>query len=190
MDTLKRRENIRALVETAMLVAVSVVLSLIVLFQFPQGGEVTPLAMLPLLLIGLRHGVKWGVLGGLVFACLQMMFRFFPPPTATPMGYISVVMLDYVIAFSVVGLSGLFKGKPYGLLYAAPICLFLRFLCHFISGIVVWGVFAGDMPVWLYSLTYNGSYMGVELIMVMVVGAIICKAAPILVMPPTFKQAA
>ena len=182
MDT-KKRENFRALVETAMLVAVGFALSFIILFQLPQGGTVTPLAMLPILVIGLRHGLKWGLMGGFLFACLEMMFRFFPPPTATPQGYIAVIMLDYLLAFTVLGLSGLFKDKQYGLMYAAPLCVCLRFLCHFISGIVVWGVFAGDMPVWLYSLTYNGSYMGIELAMIMTVGFILCKAAPMVVMP-------
>ena len=182
-SSLKKRENIRALVETAMMIAVAYVLSLIVLFRLPQGGSVTPLAMLPILIIGLRHGLRWGLSGGLVFACLEMMTAFWPPPYPTVPAYIAVVMLDYIVAFTVLGLSGLFKGKRYGLLIAAPICIFLRFLCHFISGIVVWHVFAGDIPVWIYSLTYNGSYMGVELIMVMVVGFIICKAAPVVVMP-------
>jgi thiamine transporter len=92
-------------------------------------------------------------------------------------------MLDYILAFSVLGLSGFFKGKPYGLLYAAPLCIFLRFLSHFVSGIVIWNIYAGEMPVWLYSLTYNGSYMGLELAITVTVSAILCKTAPILFSP-------
>ena len=138
------------------------------------------LSMLPVLMIGLRHGLKWGLTGGFVYACLQMMFEFHPPPTATVPGYISVVMLDYIAAFTVLGFSGFFRGRQYGLLYAAPLCLFLRFLFHFISGVVIWGIYAEDMPVWLYSLIYNGSYMAFELVSVMVVGAVLCRTAPIL----------
>ena len=188
-NTIIKRENIRALAETAMLIALAYVLSIITLFRLPQGGSVTPLSMLPILVIGVRHGIKWGLMGGLVFACLEMITAFWPPPYPTVQAYIAVVMLDYIVAFTVLGLSGLFKGKQYGLMYAAPICIFLRFLCHFISGIVVWYPFAGDMPVWLFSLTYNGSYMGVELVMVTIVAIILCKTVPMLVTPPVVKHA-
>jgi len=178
LDVNKSREHLRSLVESAVLIAVAFVLSYVTLIKMPQGGAVTPVSMLPLLMIGLRSGLKWGLGAGFVYAGLQMMQEFWPPPTATVQGYIAVVMLDYVAAFTVLGLSGLFRGKKYGLLYAAPLCLLLRFLSHFFSGIVVWGIYAGDLPVWLYSLTYNGSYMGVELAMTVLVGAILCKTAP------------
>jgi len=180
METAKSRENLRALVETALMVAVGFVLSYVTLFKMPQGGSVTPLSMLPILMIGLRHGTKWGLAGGFIFSGLQMMQQFWPPPTGTVAGYAAVVMLDYVAAFTVLGLSGIFRGKQYGLLYAAPFCILLRFMSHFIAGMVVWNVYAGDVPVWLYSLSYNGSYMGVELAMTTVVGAILCKTAPVL----------
>ena len=176
----KSREKIRALVESSLLVALGFVLSYFTLFRLPQGGSVTPFSMLPIMMIGLRHGLKWGLAGGFVFAGLQMLQQFWPPPTGTVEGYIAVILLDYVFAFTVLGLSGLFKGKRYGLLYAAPICLFLRFMSHFISGIIVWNIYAGELPVWLYSLTYNGSYMGLELVLTMIVGAVLCRTAPVL----------
>ena len=195
MDTtIKRRENIRALVETAMMVALAYILSLIILFRMPQGGSVTPISMLPILIIGIRHGLKWGLMGGLVFACLEMITAFWPPPIPTVTAYIAVVLLDYLVAFTVLGLSGLFKGKRYGLMYAAPICIFLRFLCHFFSGIFVWSeapfaqaFTSGD--IWLFSLIYNGSYMGIELIMVTIVSIIICTVAPVIVRPPVVRGA-
>jgi len=187
MNTEKSHENLRALVESSLLVAIGFVLSFIshlIGLRMPQGGSFTLLSMLPVLTIGLRHGVKWGIGGGFVYACLQMLQEFWPPPTATVAGYISVIMLDYVVAFTVLGLSGFFKGRRYGLLYAAPICCFLRFFSHFISGIIIWNIYAGELPVWLYSLTYNGSFMGFELVTIMVVGAVLCKTAPILFTSP------
>ena len=174
------RSHLTALVESALLVALAFILSYFTLFKLPQGGSVTPFSMLPVMMIGLRHGLKWGLGGGFVFACLQMLQQFWPPPTGTVEGYIAVVMLDYIIAFTALGLAGLFKGRQYGLLYAAPICLSLRFLSHFLSGIIVWNIYAGELPVWLYSLTYNGSYMGTELVLTMAVGAVLCKTAPVL----------
>jgi len=174
------RSHLTALVESALLVALAFILSYFTLFKLPQGGSVTPFSMLPVMMIGLRHGLKWGLGGGFVFACLQMLQQFWPPPTGTVEGYIAVVMLDYIIAFTALGLAGLFKGRQYGLLYAAPVCLTLRFLSHFLSGIIVWNIYAGELPVWLYSLTYNGSYMGTELVLTMAVGAVLCKTAPVL----------
>jgi len=178
MENSKSRENLRALVESSLLVALGFILSYVTPFRLPWGGSVTPLSMLPILMIGLRHGLRWGLIGGFVYACLQMLQQFWPPPTGTVEGYIAVVMLDYIIAFTVLGLSGLFKGKRFGLLFAAPLCLTLRYLSHFISGMVVWGVYADNMPVWLYSLTYNGSYMIPEIIITTIVSAVLCITAP------------
>jgi len=180
MSIANSRENIRALVESSLLVALGFILSYFTLFRMPQGGSITPLSMMPILMIGLRHGLKCGLGGGFVYACLQMIQQFYPPPTSTVSGFVAVIMLDYIAAFTVIGLSGIFKNRRYGLLYAAPLCFFLRFLCHFIAGIVVWGVYAEDLPIWLHSLVYNGSYMGVELVMALIVGAVLCKTAPIL----------
>jgi len=183
----KSRGNIRALAESSLLVAIGFVLSYVshlIGLRMPQGGSFTLLSMLPILTIGLRHGLKWGLGGGFVYACLQMLQEFWPPPTATVAGYIAVIMLDYIVAFTVLGLSGFFRDRKYGLLFAAPLCCFLRFLSHFASGIIIWSVYAADMPVWLYSLTYNGTFMAFELATVMVAGAIVCNTAPVLLMPP------
>jgi len=181
MVTTESRENLRALVESAILVAIAFVLSYITLFKLPQGGSVTPLSMLPIIMIGLRHGIKWGLGGGLRYACLQMFQQFWPPPSGTLAAYASVVMLDYILAFTVLGLSAIFRGRRYGLLYAVPLCLLLRFFCHFLSGIVIWGTYAPEgAPVWIYSLTYNGSYMGLELVFTTIIGAVLCKTAPVL----------
>jgi len=184
MEKTITREKIRALVETSLLIAIGFILSWITRFipmlTLPQGGSVTPLSMLPLLMIGLRHGLKWGLAGGFVYSGLQMLQQFWPPPSGTALAYISVVLLDYIFAFTVLGLSGLFRGKTNGIIYAAPICIFLRFLCHFISGVVIWGEYAGAQAVWLYSLIYNGSYMGIELVVTTVVGIALCKTAPTL----------
>ena len=182
--------KLRALVESSLLISVGFVLSYVTIIKLPQGGSVTPLSMLPLLMIGLRHGCKWGIGGGFVYACLQMLQQFWPPPTGTVPAYIAVIMLDYIFAFSVLGLSGLFRGRRFGLLYAVPLCLTLRFVAHFLSGVIIWNIYAGDLPVWLYSLTYNGSYMGVELAMTMAVSLVLCKTAPILFIAPQGRQRA
>ena len=194
METTNKQENLRALVEAAMLIALAYVLSLITLFRMPQGGSVTPLSMLPILIIGVRHGLKWGLLSGLVFACLEMITAFWMPPIPTWQAIMSVVMLDYIVAFTVLGLSGIFRGKRYGLVYAAPICIFLRFVSHVFSGVFVWSEapFAqafSSGSIWWFSIVYNGAYLGIELISVTIIALILCKAAPVIVTPPTAKGA-
>ena len=186
MNNTKSRENLRALVESAILVGIGFVLSYITLFRMPQGGSITPLSMLPILLIGMRHGIKWGLGGGFIYACLQMLQQFYPPPEADVPAlmaiarYFAVVMLDYIAAFTVLGLSGLFRGKRFGMVIAAPLCLSLRFLFHFVSGIVIWGVYAPEgAPVWVFSAIYNGSYMGLEMVFTTAASAVLCLTAPI-----------
>jgi len=178
------KKNLRALVESALLIAVGFVLSYIKLVDLPQGGSVTALSMLPLLLIGLRHGPKWGLCGGFVYACLQMLQSFWPPPSGTVIAYIAVILLDYILAFSVLGISGFFRGRRYGLAYAAPLCIFLRFVCHFFSGILIWSYYVEEQSAWIYSLIYNGSYIGIELVLTTVISVILCKTAPMLVNTP------
>ena len=184
MNENKSRVRLRALVESSLLVAIGFALSYVPFIQMPQGGSVTALSMLPILMIGLRHGLKWGLSGGFVYACLQMLQEFWPPPSGTAIAYICVILLDYILAFSVLGLSGSFKGKRYGIVYAAPLCIFLRFLCHFVSGAIIWSSYWYKAESWLFSLTYNGSYMVVELVLTTAVGFALCKSAPILFQPP------
>jgi len=180
MNSTKSRENLRALVESSALIAAGFALSYLVLFRLPQGGSITPFSMLPILMIGLRRGFKWGIGGGIVYACLQMLQQFWPPPSGTVTAYISVVLLDYILAFCVLGLSAIFRGKRYGLAYASVLCIFLRFFCHFISGVVIWSDYWRDPGAWLFSLTYNGSYMGVELVLTTIVAFLLCTSAPVL----------
>ena len=175
----KNRENLRALIESALLVAIGFVLSYITLFRLPQGGSVTPLSMLPILMVGLRHGIKWGLCGGLIYACLQMLQGLWAPPSGTAAAWIAMLFLDYILAFTVLGLSGLFMGNKNGIMYAIPLCLGLRFLSHFISGVIIWGNYL-DAGSWLFSLTYNASFMGPELVFTMIIGTVLCKTAPML----------
>ena len=171
--------NIRAMVETALFVAMAFVLALIKLPSLPQGGTVTVLSMLPIIMIGIRRGTLWGLGGAVVYAGIQMLGGgFYPPPTPDFMGFLLVILLDYVIAFGVLGLSGLFSRRKYGLVYGSAVCIALRFLCHFTSGMVIWGVYAEDVPVWIYSLVYNGSYMGIELLATTAAAFLLCKTVP------------
>jgi len=173
----------RILVECAVLVAMSYVLVLIPLFKLPNGGSVTLASMVPIVIISLRHGSKWGLLSGVVFCIIQMMTGFYPPPTPTILYFTAVVFLDYVVAFVSLGTAGSFSamigGGPKGAAFGAFCVTTICFLGHFFSGILIWGVYAPEgQPVWLYSLIYNGSYMLPEIIITTVVTFFIIRFLP------------
>ncbi|MEL4105268.1 energy-coupled thiamine transporter ThiT [Oscillospiraceae bacterium WX1] len=175
-----KRKTTLILVECAMMIAMSVVLSFIKLYEFPQGGAVTLASMAPLVLVSYRHGIKWGLAAAFVYSLLQMILPpgFYPPPAKTFMAFAGVVLLDYVIAFTVLGTAAFF-GKPFknkvlSAAVGAVAVTVLRLTCHFFSGILIWGSYAPEgTPVWLYSLTYNGTYMVWEIIITAVVVAIL-----------------
>jgi len=160
----------RTLVECALMIAIATVLSYIPLFQMPMGGDITLCSMAPLVIASLRHGVKWGVGTGLVHGFIQMMMGLQNVMYAqTFLAMAGVVLLDYLLAFAVMGLACVFaKGfsnRTAGYAAGTAIVGVLRFLCSFVSGILIWGAYAPeDTPVWIYSLIYNGSYMLPEMI--------------------------
>ncbi len=173
-----KKKTTLILVECAMLIAMSVVLSLFKLFVLPQGGAVTYASMVPLVLISYRHGIKWGIGSAFTHSLVQMILQFYAPPAGTFWAFAGTVVLDYVLAFTVLG-TAVFFGKPFknrkvSIAVGASVVCFLRFLCSFASGILIWGNLAPQgTPVWLYSLTYNGSYMLPELIITAVVSVLL-----------------
>lgn len=169
------------LVECALMIALSTVLSMFKLFEMPQGGSVTCASLVPLIIVSYRHGTKWGVGTAFAHSLLQMLIKFDAPPAKTFWAFAAVVLLDYVVAFTCLGLASFF-GKPFknravSIAVGSAVVCFLRFLCSFASGILIWADYApADMPVWLYSLTYNGGYMIPETIITVVVAIILIKA--------------
>ena len=152
--------KIRALCEGAIMVAVAQVLSYVKLYELPNGGSLTP-AMFPILLFALRWGLGRGLLAGFVFGLLQLVFD-----GAYAWGWQSMV-LDYLLAFTPLGLAGLFKGKAWGIFPGTVIGCVGRFIVHYISGVTIYriteptsvpGLGTYDSAS-LYSLVYNGSYM-------------------------------
>lgn len=158
----------RKLTEGAIMIAMAAVLSFIKVPVGAFGGSVTAASMVPIIVFALRHGTGWGMLASLTYAGIQMLIGFYPPPTPDFLSFVLVIALDYVIAFGVLGLAGLiakpFGEKRIGAGISAAVTVFLRFVCHLFSGILIWKVYAGEMSAFMYSLTYNGSYMIFELI--------------------------
>ena len=97
-------------------------------------------------------------------------------------GLVGMILLDYVLAFTLLGLAGAiakpFKNRLVGVAVGTAAVCGIRFLCSFLSGVLIWGNLSDGLPAWTYSLTYNGSYMLPETILTTVAAVLIYKAAP------------
>lgn len=177
------RMSARVMAEGAMMIALATVLSMIKIWEMPFGGSVTLFSMLPIVLMSYRHGTKWGLLTAFVHSLLQLIMGIKNVGYCATLGaQIACILLDYVFAFSALGLANAFS-KPFrnralGICAGTACVCVLRFVCHFLSGIFLWGSYkeyydwAANMPTWLYSLVYNGNYMLPELI-ITVAGAVL-----------------
>ena len=153
--------RVRALCEGAIMVAFAQIVGYIKLFgNLPNGGSIT-FAMFPILLFAVRWGLGRGLLAGFVFGLLQLVFD-----GAYAWGWQSM-LLDYLVAFTPLGLAGLFKGKKWGIFPGTVLGCIVRFIVHYISGVTIYriyepteipGIGVFDDAV-IYSLVYNASYM-------------------------------
>jgi len=170
----KSHLRIRALCEGAILVALAFVMSFIKLYELPNGGSLTP-AMFPILLYALRWGLPQGLTAGFVFGLLQLIFD-----GAYAWGWQSM-LLDYLLAFTPLGLAGLFKGKAWGIFPGTFIGCLGRFIVHHISGVTIYRIIEPTaVPglgtfdnAHLYSLVYNGSYMLPNMVLAMLLAGVL-----------------
>lgn len=183
------KKSVLALVETAMMVALAAGLELLCKFlpsPWAYGGSIS-LGAIPIIYLSYRRGWRWGISAGFVYACVQMMLGLDLPPANTFSAVVLCILLDYVIAFAVLGLASVFAapfqktGKPSvriaGYITGAVGASFLRFVCSFISGIILWDSYTPEgMSTWVYSLVYNGSYMLGNAAIAAVVLALLCSA--------------
>lgn len=169
----------RKLCETAIMLALATALSYVSIFKLPMGGSVTLFSQIPIIIIGYRYGWKWGISTGVLYGILQMLlqglgnFAYVKGIGA----YLILILADYVLAFMALGIGGAIFGKlknqPLALGLGAFTASALRFICHFVSGVTIWGEYAdGWKSVWAYSAGYNGSYMAAEAA-ISVVGAVL-----------------
>ena len=159
----------RILVEGAIMVALATVLSFIRVVKLPWGGSITLLSMLPIVLFSIRRGIKSGLTVSFLFALIQFIQGIMDGLFGwglTPGSLIACIFLDYLLAFTVLGLAGLFRHKGVtGWISGIALAILLRFTMHFLSGVIIWQSFGqlwGDFfteNTVLYSLLYNGAYM-------------------------------
>lgn len=171
------------LVEGAMMIALATILSYFKILDMPFGGSIT-LEMLPLIIFGIRRGVKWGCFTGFVHGLIQMIIGFSNVMyCATLLSQIGCILLDYILAFTALGLAAVcttvIKDKKVGYICGSIFVCVLRFICSFLSGWLLWGSYAPEtMHPAVYSLVYNGAYMLPDTIIVAVVVAVLALSAP------------
>lgn len=162
------------------MVALGTVLSFIKI-DMPMGGGVTLASMVPLVVIAYRWGWKWGGITGLVYSVLQMILGLDNVQYATSTWMaIAIVMLDYILAYTVIGFAPVFAPKKLArrgqVAVGSAVACFLRFVCHFFSGWLIWDALWPNelgLAAPIYSLYYNGSYMAVELVITVVVASLL-----------------
>ena len=157
------KDTTKKLVYSALGIALALVTSYIKLWEMPMGGSVTLLTMLFICLIGYWYGLKYGLIAGIAFGLLQFVID--PYMISVPQ-----VILDYPLAFGALGLSGLFCDKRFGLQIGYVIGVIGRFVCSTLSGVIFFADYAPEgMNAWVYSIAYQGSYLGVELLLTLIV---------------------
>lgn len=199
MNTVSKRTF--NLVLAGIMIAMGTVLGFVKPFELPYGGAITLCSMLPVMFFSYRCGLKWGLSAGLVFSVLQLLFGLDALKGISAMMVVGSIFLDYILAFTVLGLAGMFRGKikndAVAFTLGSFVSMMLRYFCSFLSGWVLWASFnetadmqgfiatffpalgnlSGTALAVVYSLVYNGSYMIPEIILTCVVGFLLVQFA-------------
>lgn len=206
-----KSQNVKTSINTikitisAIMIALATVLSFVKVFDMPYGGSITLFSMVPIMFVGFAYGAKAGLLSGVVYGIIQCILgasNSLAYLTETISLFIVCLLFDYIIAFAVLGLAGAFKKSvknpqvAFGL--GALAAGLLRYICHFVSGWIVWGEYAQDtVSEWgtlgtkilgafngqalavVYSLVYNASYMVPEIIISVILAVVLASIKPI-----------
>ncbi len=203
----------KRITESAMLLALAIILELVAKMFIPEqpfGGQITLASMLPVVLISYRHGLKWGFLTALAYAFMEMVIGIKTVSAAFLPGYFGdgamianaliMCLMDYVVAFGVLGLGGIFRDrlkKPgISLMCGSLVALGARYAAHILSGYILFSSYAEGFflqegfPAWgaqlvaslsptglgiLYSVVYNGMYMIPEMIITAFMALVIAR---------------
>jgi thiamine transporter len=180
--TVKEKGNIfetKILAEIVVFAALSAVLYTIRLYTLPYGGSITLCSMVPVMWLALRRGVYVGVVAGAIFGIIALfidvMFLGASSVIASPIQ----VILEYPIAFGVLGFAGVFHRKTVG--YAevgVTLSIFIKFMIHYLVGAFIWVyvyTFPSEWGQFLWPAIYNGSFLLIEYITSAILMAILVK---------------
>ena len=162
-----QQNRTKQLVTSGVMIALAAVLSLIKVWAMPLGGSVTLLSMLPIVMVSLRYGIKWGFVTSLLYALVQIFIDLGSLMSwgMTPLTWAGCLLFDYLFAYGIFGIAGMFRKKGIkGISLGIFLAMALRFVSHFISGSIVFDIWCPDgWNVYWYSVCYNGAYMLPEL---------------------------
>lgn len=163
----KKQVQTKPLVFAAAAMALGTITSFMKLFEAPMGGSVTLFSMLFICCIGYWYGLRTGLMTGFAYGLLQLISD--PYIISLPQ-----MITDYLLAFGALGLSGLFCNKKNGLIKGYIAGVLGRYVFAFLSGLIFFASYAEGtgMSAPVYSLAYNGSYLGCEAAMTLIVLAI------------------
>lgn len=203
----------KRLTESAMLLALAIVLELVAKMIIPEqpfGGQITIVSMLPIVLISYRYGMKWGFVSAFAYALLEMVMGAKTVSAAFLPGYfgddamigsaIIMCLLDYLVAFTALGLGGVFRSRiknpGVSLMCGSVVALGARYVSHIASGFILfsgwaeWYFTQDGFPAWgtrlveslsptalgmIYSVVYNGFYMVPEIIFTAIAAVLIAR---------------
>jgi len=203
----------KRLTESAMLLAIAIVLELVaklIIPEMPFGGQITLVSMLPVVLISYRHGMRWGFVAAFAYALLEMALGAKTVSAAFLPGYFGdgamiwnallMCLLDYLLAFTVLGLDGIFRdrlqNRGAALVCGSVVALSARYLCHILSGYILFSGYAEwyftqeGFPAWgaqlveslnptvlgiVYSVVYNGVFMIPEIVFTAIAALVIAR---------------
>lgn len=143
----RTRVNTRCLCESAIMIAVATILSELKVITIPFGGGITICAMVPLILLAYRWGTKWGIFSSFVFGVIQLFIGIAKHNFGFELWMVIVdILLEYVLAYTLLGLGGMFRDKfkspVLALSLGGLVAIFARYLIHFIAGFLIWGSYA------------------------------------------------
>ena len=181
-----RNSKVKLLAECAVMVALAFALSYAKIYEMPLGGSVTVASMLPIMLISLKHGSLVGLGTGFLYSLTQLFQALLSgnvfPYCETGVTLVICILFDYVVPFTVLGLAGLFKdfklikNQEIGFYLGMTGAVLIRFICHFITGVVIWGQWAPEgMGKYLYSLAYNGGFLSFDFIICIIVAVLMLR---------------
>lgn len=208
------QQKVKRLTLSAMMLALSTVLAVVCAYipflNLPFGGGFTVASMLPIVVVAYMYGTPWGLFTAGCYSAIQIILSLtqgtggtvmalFMPASDDFMGYgaaIAIVVIDYVLAYTVLGLGGVFrnkiKNKTWALVVGVIFALSLRYVLHIVSGYIFYGAwaewffsqdgfyaiggfildhFSGEMLSVIYSAFYNGLYMIPEIVITAIAAA-------------------
>lgn len=166
----------KVIAEIVVFGALSAVLYIIRPFSLPFGGAITLGSMVPVMWLSLRRGVRVGFIAGTIFGILGLLIDVLLLPYSPITNPVQVV-LEYPIAFGMIGLAGLLgKDSELRVFLGVGISVLVKFLLHFIAGVVFWywSVPEGWNHV-AWAVVYNGSFLLPEFVISAVLIYILMK---------------